>query len=355
MPDAYTVSTKGALPAGPALVSGAARPAVSLPRPDRLFEVRFESIGGLGAHAAGQVLATAAVLGMGLNGAHFSSYGSEKKGSRVLSFVRLGPSDRPIRTSAPVEKPDVIVVFHGALLRDPATYAGLGRDGTFIYNAPSGPAPAELAALPRTARVIRVDALAIAMEERSRPNAVLLGTLCAAFPFLDTPTVLAALSEEFAGRHPEAVASNERAFGRGAAELEELHGIGRAEGDLPSARAEPAYGYLTQPVGGIITAPGSTAWNDLSASRTGLLPVLDRAKCVHCGVCDLVCPDFCLVWGDGEDGGPFERELMGVDYRYCKGCLRCVESCPTGAFAKETETPGLADKLRVPRFPGLVA
>jgi pyruvate ferredoxin oxidoreductase gamma subunit len=70
-------------------------------------------------------------------------------------------------------------------------------------------------------------------------------------------------------------------------------------------------------------------------------------------VCDLVCPDYCLVWGDGEDGGKFERELMGVDYRYCKGCVRCVESCPTGAMARSEETPGLADRLRVPLFPGL--
>ena len=44
---------------------------VSLPRTDRFFEIRFESIGGLGAHAAGQVLATAVVLRMGLNGANF--------------------------------------------------------------------------------------------------------------------------------------------------------------------------------------------------------------------------------------------------------------------------------------------
>lgn len=343
----------GARPSVPAPAAEGSR-SVSLPHPDRLFEVRFESIGGLGAHAAGQVLATAAVLRMGLNGAHFSSYGSEKKGSRVLSFVRLAPADRPIRTSAPVETPDAIVVYNAALLRDPSTLAGLRRDGTFIYNAPPGSAPELLAALPRTARVIRVDALAIAVEEQSRPNAVLLGTLCAAFPFLDTAMVLEALSEEFAGRHPEAVVSNEWAFKRGATEFEELHGIGRAEGDLPPARPAPAWGYLTQPIGGIIPAPGNTAWNDLSVSRTGFMPVLDRAKCIHCGVCDLVCPDFCLVWGDGEEGGIYERELKGVDYRYCKGCLRCVESCPTGALGKETETPGLADRLRVPAFPGII-
>ncbi len=329
-------------------------PTLSMPNSGRFFEVRFESIGGLGAHAAGQVLATAAVLKMGLNGAHFSSYGSEKKGSLVRSFVRLGPKERPIRNSAPVETPSAIVVFHAALLRNPATRAGLLKDGTFIYNAPPGLVPDELEALPCTARVIRVNALGIAMEEKSRPNAVLLGTLAGAFPFLGTDAILDALSEEFEGRHPEAVASNTRAFQRGAAEFEILEGVGRAKGDLPAAQCEPAWGYETQPPGGILPEPGNMAWNDLSASRTGLMPVLDRDKCIHCGVCDLVCPDFCLTWGAGEAGGKFERELMGIDYRYCKGCLRCVESCPSGALTKEAETPGLADRLRVPLFPDLI-
>jgi pyruvate ferredoxin oxidoreductase gamma subunit len=326
---------------------------ISLPHADRFFEIRFESIGGLGAHAAGQVFTTAAVLRMGFNGAHFSSYGSEKKGSLVRSFVRLGPGDKPIRTSAPVEKPDVIVVFHAALMRNPATWAGMRREGTFIYNAPPGPVPQELAALPRTVSAIRVDALKIAREEQSRANAVLLGTLCAALPFIDAGEVLEAFSEEFAGRHPEAVAKNERAFRRGAAEYETLGMVGRTEYDLPIAHTRPAWGYKTQPLGGIIPEPGNTIWNDLSASRTGWLPVLDRDQCIHCGVCDLICPDICMVWAAGKAGGRFERELVGVDYRYCKGCLRCVESCPTGAFTKEPETPGLADRLRVPLFPNL--
>jgi pyruvate ferredoxin oxidoreductase gamma subunit len=326
-----------------------------LPHDERFFEVRFESIGGLGAHAAGQVLATAAVLKLGLNGAHFSSYGSEKKGSLVRSFVRLGPGERPIRTSAPVEAPDAVVVFHAVLLANPATFAGLRKDGTVIYNAPAGNIPETLSALPAMASVVRVDALGIAMQERSRPNAVLLGTLCGQYPFLDADVILAALSEEFAGKHPEAVSCNERAFRRGIAEFERIANVGRASGDLPIARAEPLWGYETQPVGGILPTPGNTAWNDLSASRTGSLPVLHQEKCIQCGVCDLVCPDMCLVWGDAQEAGKFERQLMGVDYRYCKGCLRCVESCPTGALTKEVETPGLADRLRVPLFPALIA
>lgn len=331
--------------------------AVSLPNSRRSFEIRFESIGGLGAHAAGQVLAGAAVLRMGLNGAHFSSYGSEKRGSPVRSYVRLGDSDRPIRTSAPVETPDAIVVFHAALLRNPATFGGLYRDGTLIYNAPKSKAatPEELEALPSTARIIRVDASGIATKEGSRPNAVLLGTLCGAFPFFDREQVLATLTEAFAGRHVDAVAANERAFRRGAGEFEELDGVGCGDGDLPAARPEPLWGYETQPVGGVIPEPGNTIWNDLSASRTGFLPAFNPENCIHCGMCYLVCPDFCLVWEDGEQGGRFDRELMGVDYRYCKGCMRCVETCPSSAMMKKAETPSLADRLGVPLYPDIVA
>ncbi len=320
----------------------------TLPNPDRFFEIRFESIGGLGAHAAGQVLGGAAVLHLGFNGAHFSSYGSEKKGSVVRSFVRIGAGDKPLRTSAPIEAPDTIVVFHSALLKDPATFAGLKAAGTVIVNASENEeALHHLDRLPDTARVVLVDALKIALETKSRPNAVLLGTLSAAYPFLQAEKVLEALTEEFAGTHPEAVASNEKAFLRGGREFMEIPNPGKTRGDLPIARPGPVWGYETAPIGGVIPNPGNTAWNDLSTSRMGWIPLLDMDRCIHCGLCDVVCPDFCLVWETKEAG---DVRLQGVDYRYCKGCLRCVETCSTGAFQKEAETPGLADQLCVPLF-----
>jgi pyruvate ferredoxin oxidoreductase gamma subunit len=329
-------------------------PATTLPHPNRFFELRFESIGGLGAHAAGQILATAAVLRMGLNGAHFSSYGSEKKGSVIKSFIRLGAPEEPIRTSAPVDSPDVVVVFHAALLAHPATLAGIRSDGTLIFTGPPGELPAGLDRLPSTARVIRVDAQKIALEERSRPNAVLIGTLAAALPFLDSEILLQTLSDEFARKRPEAVASNERAFRRGAQEFEMLPDVGKASGDLPIVRSDPVWGYETAPIGGVILEAGGTVWNDLSTSRTGWLPVLDDDACIHCGICGLVCPDLCLVWAhEGNALVPTSVRLLGVDYRYCKGCLRCVESCPTGAMSQQAETPELADSLSVPLFPQL--
>ncbi len=322
----------------------------TLPMDGRPFEIRFESIGGLGAQAAARALATAAALKMGLDATHLTTPGPERKGSLARAFVRLAPANRPIRASAPVLTPDAIVVFHAPLLREAATLAGLRKDGTLVYSGPAKPVPEALSALPGTARAIRVDASGIAAKESCDPDAALLGALCAAFPFLAAGEVLEAFREGLAGATAELVAANERAFGRGAAEMAVLSGVGEAEGDLPPVNGSPAWGYRTQPVGGVLDRPGNSAWNDLSVARAGFLPVLNREQCIHCAMCDMVCPDHCLVWEKGEEGGRFQRELTGVDYRYCKGCMRCVETCPASAMLRKAETPGLAERKGVALF-----
>jgi pyruvate ferredoxin oxidoreductase gamma subunit len=296
---------------------------------------------------------------MDLNGSHFSSYGSEKKGSVIRSYVRLGAHDKPIRTSAPIDTPDVIVVFHDALLGQDITLAGMKESGVLIFNGHAGEQPDQLSQLPKGTRVIRIDATNIAVEERSRPNAVLLGTLTAAVPFLDGEIILSALTEKFAKRNPQAAAANERAFKRGIEELEELESVGQATGDLAVIRPSPIVGYKTAPIGGVIPYPGNTISNDLSASRTGWMPLFTEEECIHCGLCATVCPDYCLVWESRDlpaaksngDESPGVR-LKGVDYQYCKGCMRCIETCPTEAMTRIAETPGLADDLRVPLYAG---
>ena len=329
---------------------------VSLPNGAEFFEIRFESIGGLGAHVAGKIVAAAAVLRMNMNGAHFSSYGSEKKGSVVRSFIRLAPADKAIRTSAPIEEPDVIVVFHSGLLAHPATVSGMKANGILIYAGTEGEIPDGLSCLPKTTRVIRVDAQKIAFEENSRENAVLIGTLAEAVPQLDRQAVLDALASTFSGKSKKIVAANERAFNRGAKEIEVIEDVGQVDGSVPALSTNPVWGYRTAPIGGVLPTPGNTAHNDLHTSRTGWMPVLERDKCIDCGMCDMVCPDLCLVWSThtGEDGKPLVK-LDGIDYQYCKGCMRCVETCSTMAITREAELPGKADELRVPLFPDLAA
>ncbi len=88
----------------------------------------------------------------------------------------------------------------------------------------------------------------------------------------------------------------------------------------------------------------------MSTSREGFLPELVLEDCVHCGLCDIVCPDLCLVWDESAEG----VRLRGIDYRYCKGCLKCVDACPTGALLERREEPGWADAHRVALFAEVV-
>ncbi len=47
--------------------------------------------------------------------------------------------------------------------------------------------------------------------------------------------------------------------------------------------------------------------------------------------------------------------LKGIDYQYCKGCLKCIEVCPSTprALVERSETEGWAAEQRVDQFANL--
>jgi pyruvate ferredoxin oxidoreductase gamma subunit len=318
--------------------------------PDGFFGIRFESIGGLGAHLAGQILAEAGVLDGGLNGSHFSSYGSEKKGSPVRSFVRFCPADREIRRSDPIERPQVVVVFHQALIDLPSVTAGVVSDGTIVVNTAAGPGETRERLGLRTGTVAVVDGLQIAVEESTRVNSAMLGAVARICTFVDKAAIRRTLAERLGRRYPQLVEANLRTFDRAFAELQqETYPAMGGEATPEPDRVAPAFGYLEAPIGGTILDPGSSIVRDLSTSREGFLPALDLEKCVHCGLCDVVCPDLCFVWETDGDA----VHLRGIDYRYCKGCRKCTLVCPTGALVEIREEEGWAAAHRVPLYPWL--
>jgi pyruvate ferredoxin oxidoreductase gamma subunit len=319
---------------------------------DGFFGIRFESIGGLGAHLAGQILAEAGVLRLGLNGAHFSSYGSEKKGTPVKSFVRFCTGDREVRTSSPIESPQVVAVFHEALARSFDVAAGLTATGTLIVNSRSSPDEVREALGLRSGTVMVLDALGIALAEKTRVNTAMLGAVARACPFLDPDVVKQTIAEKLSVRYAHLVEANLRTFDRGYRESRSTTWppVPDAPG-RPAQRAAPAFGYLDAPIGGVILDAGNSILKNLTTSRQGFLPAYDPDSCVHCGICDIVCPDLCFVWSEG-DGEPAVR-LSGIDYHYCKGCLKCVDACPTGSLTELREEDGWAEEHRVPLFPWL--
>jgi len=320
---------------------------------DGFFGIRFESIGGLGAHLAGKLLAEACVLRQGFNGAHFSSYGSEKKGTPVKSFIRICPAGQQVRTSSPIESPQVVAVFHEALVRSFDVAAGLSPTGTLIMNTRKAPEEIREMLGLRSGTVAVVDALEIALEENTRVNTAMLGAVVRVCPFIDADAVKDTIRDSFSTRYAHLVEANLRTFDRGYEGLQSTTSPA-APGEVgrPVQRVAPAFGYLDAPLGGVILDSGNSILKNLTTSRQGLVPAYDEATCVHCGICDIVCPDLCFVWSHDPDDEPAVR-LRGIDYHYCKGCMKCVDSCPTGSLTEIREEDGWAEENRVPLFPWL--
>ncbi|WP_077211309.1 2-oxoacid:acceptor oxidoreductase family protein [Bacillus dakarensis] len=322
-----------------------------LPKKNQLgfFEIRLESIGGLGANLAGKMLAEAGVLGLGLNGSNFSSYGSEKKGSPVKSFIRFCDADVEIRDHSPIEQPHVIGVFHEALYKTVDVVSGLSADGIVLVNSTRNFDDIKNDLNIKYGTVAIVDALGIAVEEKTKVNTAMLGALFRICDFLDPEAMKSVIRKTFEKKYPHLVEPNIRTFERGFNEVQFKHFETPANANGKAfSRPQPVLGYETQTMGGVLTSQGNSILKDLSGSRQGFLPEFDQEQCINCAACDNVCPDFCFVWEEGEDKrGRKQMFLKGIDYQYCKGCLKCVEACPTTALKDLRETIGYADAHRV--------
>lgn len=330
-----------------------------LPKKNELgfFEIRLESIGGLGANLAGKMLAEAGVLGLGLNGSNFSSYGSEKKGSPVKSFIRFCDSDVEIRAHSPIEQPHVVGVFHEALYKTVDVVSGLAPDGILLVNTVRDFDDIKRDLKLEYGTLATVDALQIAVEEKTKVNTAMLGALFRVIDFLDPEAMKDVIRKTFEKKYPHLVEPNIRTFERGYNEVQfKVYETPEDAKGKAFSRPLPLLGYETQEIGGVISAQANSILKDLSGSRQGFLPKYVQEECINCAACDTVCPDFCFVWEEGEDKrGRKQMFLKGIDYQYCKGCLKCVEACPTTALTELRETIGYADSKRVKHnFPYVV-
>ncbi|MFS0782516.1 2-oxoacid:acceptor oxidoreductase family protein [Bacillus sp. 1P06AnD] len=313
-----------------------------LPKKNELgfYEIRLESIGGLGANLAGKMLAEAGVLGLGLNGCNFSSYGSEKKGSPVKSFIRFCDPEVEIRDHSPIENPHVIGVFHDSLYKMVDVSKGLQKNGIILVNTVQSPEEIQKKMNIDSGTIAVVDALSIALDEKTKVNTAMLGALFRICDFLNPEDMKKVIKDTFEKKYPQLVEPNIRTFERGYEEVVFSH---FQEGSLNETNIGSQYetrhiGYCGQQMGGVIIAQGNSARKDMSGSRQGFIPSFDESTCINCAACDNVCPDFCFVWEEGEDKrGRKNMFLKGIDYQYCKGCLKCVEACPTNSLTEMRE------------------
>ena len=316
----------------------------TLPRvnEDGCYEIRLESIGGLGANLCGKLLGELGALYLGLNAAAFSSYGSEKRGSPVRSYVRYSAPEREILQNCPVEHPHLLVLFHHALAGSLPVTAGFGEDSLLVVNTDKSPDEIgeELGLWDRT--IFCINAGEVAIRTKSRINMVMLGAISRASGFIPLEAASALVKDTLGKKYPDMLEKNLEGLYEG------YHGVRTATATgkkpfvpIPYHAPQSKWGYQNAPLGGVNPHFGSTVSNDLCASREGYIPLFLPEKCIHCGLCDSTCPDMVFQFTKGEYRGKEAMLNRGLDYHHCKGCLRCVDVCPTGALVtgKEQEHP----------------
>lgn len=296
------------------------------------YEIRPESIGGLGANLCGKMLGELGLKYLGLNSASFSSYGSEKTGTPVKGFIRYSAKDRDIRLHSPIRKPHLLAVFHQALLANPSVLDGCNETTNVIINTAD-----KNIAIGEAANIYVVDAERIAMETKSRVNVVMLGAMAKVMGFVRLEFLEDICTNTLGKKYPAALSGNLEGIRRGYNEVTKACPSGKRAEARKRAEDSPIWGYETAPIGGINPHYGNSVVNDLSPSRQGYFPIFIPERCINCGLCDTTCPDMVFQFQKGEYKG---REMMvnkGLDYYHCKGCMRCVNVCPVQALVSGVE------------------
>jgi len=315
--------------------------------------VRLEAIGGQGANSAGKILAEAAVLGHHYTGNHFSSFGSEKRGSPVKSFVRFSPLRKPIRTASAINHPDVLVVFHESLIfSHPEVLNGTNENTDIVINSEKSLDDIIFPENIKYSTLTVIDATAIAVKNKCGLNAVMLGALSRVCYEIDESVLKETLNTYFGHLSAEVRKNNLSGFEQGLKKTSVKSFNLNQKTFLSESVVLPEMGWLNAPLGGVIINPGNSVLKDHSASRKGVAPKLIKEICFNCGFCDMVCPDYCFVW-EIDASGESAPELQGIDYQYCKGCQKCITVCPVQALTPVAEDQLTEDDKIYRVFPDL--
>ena len=259
--------------------------------------VRLEAIGGQGAHSAGKILAEAAVLGESYTGNHFSSFGSEKRGTHVRSYVRFSTMHKPIRTASAIKTPDVLVIFHDQLIHShPEIFEGCSAQTDIIINTRTEIENLIFPLQIQCKSVALLDAEKISLKFKCGINAVMLGAVAEFLPEIQKNNLQKYLDLFFQKLPPDKKKANLQGFETGSEQIELFLLKDLQKQQDVNLNQKPDWGWMNAPLGGVILEPGNSYLKDNSASRKGSAPVLNRDICFNCGFCDMVCPDFCFVW-----------------------------------------------------------
>lgn len=313
-----------------------------------MLEIRFHGRGGQGAVTSAELLAQAAIK-EGKYARAFPSFGPERRGAPVSAFCRL--DDKPINLRTVIKNPHAVVVLDPSLYEVVDVTSGLRDKGHLVINTGKDPRAFFTEELEGLAAV---NASLIAREILKRPitNTVMLGALVRLLPLVKLDSLGQALEERFNEKIAQKnIQALERSYREtlilGPKDLEpgeEKAGkkvlVKNNRKDAGAAaktgfngnrdKKDHMYSWEELPPGCVVK-PGSTREN-LTGDWRSSYPLLNRERCIKCGLCWIFCPDASLT----RDQEGFYK----VDFDYCKGCGICARECPAGAIQMEKELEG---------------
>lgn len=277
-----------------------------------MIEFSFLGIGGGGSVVAGHLLGDAAVKA-GLNIQSFSIYGTQRRGGKIVSFLRV--SEDEIRPHNRVYEPDFIIVTEESEVQDllltksekeqmvakgggMRAQTDIKKGATVLINT-SKP-KSEFSAL-KDCNVVTIDANRIASEKKlTLPsglpiiNTVLLGALVRLIPSVKMDHLIEAIKEG---------------------------GIPAPERNIEAA--QEAYQRVKE-------AP--VAKKAAVAETTAVIgqrhPRINTDDCTMCELCYIYCPDLAISLAP--DGLSFT-----INRNFCKACGICINECPRKAISWE--------------------
>ncbi len=161
-----------------------------------MIELRFHSRGGQGGVIAGKLLAVA-VFKEGKFVQTFPTFGVERRGAPVMTFVRI--DNRPIRLRNQVYNPDHLIVLDPSLIQFYDVLQGLKPGGIILVNTDKDVSEFQF---PEQYRAVAVNAARIAIDHDlgsiTQPivNTSILGALARVTGLVSIDSVVAAIKEE---------------------------------------------------------------------------------------------------------------------------------------------------------------
>ncbi len=160
-----------------------------------MIEVRIHGRGGQGGVTSAELVALAAI-DEGNYAQAFPSFGPERRGAPVLSFIRVDSA--PITMRYEVREPDVVVVLDPSLIAVANVTSGLKKDGVIVINT-GKPIETIKKEYNIQAKTAVVDATKIAREIMGLPitNTTMIGALVRATGIVKLESLTEPLKHRF--------------------------------------------------------------------------------------------------------------------------------------------------------------